>query len=348
MVPTTAAHAADRPCGTGGAGDGGATGKGKPYDELGIAGAAQRAGGSHAGKGIHLYVVDTLSSSDAHAAIAQGIAEEIAPGLTTHLVKVAGDLPTASTLASALDGLRGIGSHDIVLVPRIVATDPTLKTAVAGLTGRALVIAPIGDAPTAADDPVVGQFYEADSNAPLRDAAGAVAPAAYAGVLGVGVAGSSFGAEAPALLDSDVDLVAPVGGGVSKDGIGPCVVDGITTDWAAAEVAGVAAMVWAKLPALSAGQVVTRLEKTADGGGSWQGNLAGYGVVQPLAAVTVSDQALAARGPVDPDQRRAPAPQTRDDVLAPTRRAALWWGLLGGGGLVVALLLRPLLARRRS
>ena len=139
-----------------------------------------------------------------------------------------------------------------------------------------------------------------------------------------------------------------MGGGLSyTTGVKPCVVATPSTDWAAAEVAGVAALVWSARPAMNADALRDWLERTADGGGQRQGNTMGYGVVQPLSAVTLSPSALSG-GPNTPVSRPAVAPDPPADVLAKTRHNAVWWGLFGGGALVVALLLRPLFARRRD
>jgi subtilisin family serine protease len=59
---------------------------------------------------------------------------------------------------------------------------------------------------------------------------------------------------------------------------------GSGTSFAAPQVAGAAALVWAANPALSAQQVAEILERTASGRGSWNSRL-GYGVIDLAAAV---------------------------------------------------------------
>lgn len=67
------------------------------------------------------------------------------------------------------------------------------------------------------------------------------------------------------------------------------------TSFAAPQVAGAAALVWAANPSLSAEQVASILEQTASGRGAWTPDL-GFGVLDVAAAVTRA-QALAAAAP---------------------------------------------------
>jgi subtilisin family serine protease len=59
---------------------------------------------------------------------------------------------------------------------------------------------------------------------------------------------------------------------------------GSGTSYAAPEVAGAAALVWAANPTLTADQVAATLEQTASGAGTWTAGL-GYGVIDVAAAV---------------------------------------------------------------
>jgi subtilisin family serine protease len=85
---------------------------------------------------------------------------------------------------------------------------------------------------------------------------------------------ASFSSTAP-----DVDLLAP---GVYPSGSG--------TSFAAPEVAGAAALVWAANPALTAAQVARVLEQTASRGGRRTPGV-GYGVVDAAAAVAAAPSA---------------------------------------------------------
>lgn len=106
------------------------------------------------------------------------------------------------------------------------------------------------------------------------------------------------------------------------------------TSFSAAIVSGVAALVRAKFPQLSAYQVINRLTRTARAPARGVDNQVGHGVVDPVAALTwdVPD------GPVKPPQQLSapltvpkPAPQ-RDMVPVWVAAAGLFVALLIGGG----------------
>lgn len=267
--------------------------------------------------------------------------------------------PTAESIAGGLqwvlDRQGQLPERTIVLVPSVVARSEALDRVVEGLDRAGfLVVAPAGDRPGAAGDPVLRDFYYEDGRPPGEDAADAVWPAGYESVLTAGVAPD--GVENPTdtvLQNSSVDLAAPTNGGVSYGLNGaPCVLESYSSDWAAAMVAGVAALVWSAFPDDDAPRLRSRLLRTADGNATTTSPVTGYGVVQPLEAL---QRRLTPRAdglpdvdePTADEVERAAAPEPRDDVLASTRRNAVWWGLIGGAALVVAMVLRPVLARRR-
>lgn len=106
------------------------------------------------------------------------------------------------------------------------------------------------------------------------------------------------------------------------------------TSFSAAIVSGVAALVRAKFPQLSAYQVINRLTRTARAPARGVDNQVGHGVVDPVAALTwdVPD------GPVKPPQQLSaplnipkPAPQ-RDMVPVWVAAGGLLGALLIGGG----------------
>ncbi|WP_369828196.1 type VII secretion-associated serine protease mycosin [Mycobacterium sp. E1214] len=126
-----------------------------------------------------------------------------------------------------------------------------------------------------------------------------VSPAWYDDfVLTVGSAGAD-GAPSPFTLPGPwVDVAAP-GDGVPSLAAAP--VSG--TSYAAPLVSGLAALVRARFPALTARQVMQRLESTAHHpAGGWNA-LVGNGVVDPLAAVSTG-----APPPADPATTAAPVP----------------------------------------
>lgn len=271
-----------------------------------------------------------------------------------------GELTEPSTDA-VVAGLRwvlaadGLPERTVVLVPAAVGRTAALDAAVAdALDAGLLVVAPGGDRPAAAeDDPALAAYVHPDGVPPGEDAARDVWPAGYDGVLAAGVDGQGSDVSAAVLQSSAIDLAAPTLGGVSYGANGsPCVVAAHSSVAASAVVAATAALVWSAHPDDSAGELRSRLLRTADGNGVTTSPVTGHGTVQPVEAVrrrlTPRDDG---RPAVPPDAageaEPAAAPRDPEDVLAGTRRDAVWWGLLGGGALVVAVVLRPVLSRRR-
>lgn len=103
------------------------------------------------------------------------------------------------------------------------------------------------------------------------------------------------------------------------------------TSFSAAIVSGVAALVRAKFPQLSAYQVINRLTRTARAPARGVDNQVGHGVVDPVAALTwdVPD------GPVKPPQQLS-APLTMPKPEPPRDMVPVW---VAAGGLFVALLI---------
>jgi len=103
------------------------------------------------------------------------------------------------------------------------------------------------------------------------------------------------------------------------------------TSFSAAIVSGVAALVRAKYPQLSAYQVINRLERTARPPDRGVDNQVGYGVVDPVAALTwdVPD------GPLKPPQRLS-APLSIPKPGSPRNMVPVW---VAGGGLTAAVLI---------
>lgn len=251
--------------------------------------------------------------------------------------------PSSGALAATLRGIS-VGRRTVVLVPTVVAGSRELTAALAGLHRRgALVVAPAGDVPGEGSG-----FLEeyAGTAKPGQDAAADVWPAADRDVVAVGI--SSPEGQGTALRNSAVDLAAPGVGSVSI-GVqgGWCVVAEASTDWAAAQVAGVAALVWSVHSEDTADQLRARLQATASGNGE-ASPLTGFGVVQPVEALQRPVESMRAHERREEVVPRGKVPAERADLLADTRREAVWWGLGGGGALVVLLVLRPVLARRRS
>jgi type VII secretion-associated serine protease mycosin len=166
-------------------------------------------------------------------------------------------------------------------------------------------------------------------------------PAAYEEVLAVaGVAQDGTHVESSGAAGY-VDIAAP-----GADIIGPAprgdgyLAAGEGTSFAAGYVSGVAALVRAYRPDLSAGDVVQRLLDTADRPPEGRTDELGYGVVNPYRAVAT---VLGSRENV-PVGEVAPAPAAPDPRAR--HRAFAGWAALGGAVLTVLLLLVPPAIRR--
>ncbi|WP_078610418.1 MULTISPECIES: type VII secretion-associated serine protease mycosin [Streptomyces] len=165
-------------------------------------------------------------------------------------------------------------------------------------------------------------------------------PAAYDGVLAVGSsdrnnerapfsqAGDFVGVAAPG-----VDMVSTVPGG------GQCVDNG--TSFSAPYVAGVAALIRAKHPDWKQNQVVAQIEQTAERAVNAHDPYVGWGVVDPVRALTEDDHPI---DHVTLDKGAAhnvDAPQPATLTLGETpqeRRERLATYALGGGALLVAMI----------
>lgn len=261
--------------------------------------------------------------------------------------------PDAEAVAGALRRVDGaaLGDRVVVVVPLAVDRTAGLVRAVRGLDDkRVLLVAAGGDRSEPDAGSPLDAFSGEEGVPPGENAVDQAWPAAIPSVLAVGA--SPQGADASssvAVQNSDIDVAAPTYGGVAYGLNGhPCVVMTVSSEYAAAYVAGVAALVWSGRPGDDARELRERLVRTADGGTdpTAVSRATGHGVVQPVEAL--QRRTLPADGGRrDEVARRAEPPGAREDLLASTRRDALWWGLAGGCALVVALLLRPVLARRR-
>jgi membrane-anchored mycosin MYCP len=312
---------------------------------------------------------------------ASGVPVGVAPGATIHDQRVydtgAEDAdgltpPTSEALAAGLEaiaplvGRRGIR---VVTVGVRVPDSARLRRAVERVTGRgAIVVAASGGRADAAEGSPAATFADGE------DLADAAFPAGYAAAAGdrpadplvVSVATTASSGQTGVdeteleeliLLSSAIDVAVPTGGAVSL-GLNDrfCSVRRPSNAVAAAEVAGVLALLMSAYPDETAQQVLARLETTATGPSTLDpatpDTRVGKGVVQPLEALG-RPLAPAEDGTLPlsslPEQTATPAelPVPEPDVLASTREDAVWWGLLGGGVLVVLALVRPVLTRRR-
>ncbi|WP_084020442.1 type VII secretion-associated serine protease mycosin [Mycobacterium avium] len=115
------------------------------------------------------------------------------------------------------------------------------------------------------------------------------------------------------------------------------------TSFAAAYVSGVAALVRQKYPELNAYQVINRIKSTAHAGPAPTDPAVGWGVVDPLAALTWNVADPAPKLPVNKVIVPAPAPPAPD--VAP-RRVASW--VLGGVAAAAVIIVAAVAALRRK
>lgn len=167
---------------------------------------------------------------------------------------------------------------------------------------------------------------------------GVAFPARLPGVLAVGGTDRA-GNHAPiSATGPELALVAPAVDIISTGAFGKYVTSQGTSN-ATAIVAGVVALVRAKYPDLSAAEVVRRLTVTAtDRGRPGRDDEYGYGIVNPVAALTAS---------IGPPASAAPSPSAVAGRGGGSGRLPVVWTLVGGGVAVTCALLL-LRSRRQS
>ena len=256
---------------------------------------------------------------------------ERAAGMNVRVVNISLNVSPDPVLAERIAQLWDAGVVTVASTGNRPRNDP-------GDTGSALV-----------PEELFGQFR------PGENARDVVHPAKYEHVVGVNASMAGASDVDPheyVLENSSTDLAAPTASGVSYTvNGGTCLLTSPATSWAAAEVSGVLALLFAHFPEDTPAMAVNRLLLTADGRPDIPNRLSGAGDVQPYDALTRPLE-MTASGEVqqtrpEPDTQVYAAPEPEPDLLAGTRRDAVWWGLLGGGALLLALVLRPVLARRR-
>ncbi|WLQ40286.1 type VII secretion-associated serine protease mycosin [Streptomyces laculatispora] len=197
-----------------------------------------------------------------------------------------------TTMAAAIDHAIAKGAEVINIsqdTTRPLTEDSVLGRAVARAVGRDIVVVA-----SAGNDGMDGR--------PKR-----TYPAAFDGVLAVAAsdrnnerapfsqAGRFVGVAAPG-----VDIVSTVPGN------GQCTDNG--TSFSAPYVTGVAALMRAKYPAWTAAQIVARIEQTAERSVNGHDDFVGWGVADPVRALSGDDAPQDAPHP-DPPPARAQAPE---------------------------------------
>jgi membrane-anchored mycosin MYCP len=235
----------------------------------------------------------------------------VAPAARILSVKVnTGDTGTTRLLAQGIRDAVADGAQVINVSIQTAASSPALRAAVAfALRRNAVVVAAAGN-----DNPGggVGPYY----------------PASYPGVLSVGAVDETGTLTGYTDRKTRVSVTAP-GANIASAWPGGYNPASQGTSFAAAFVSGVAALVRAAYPRLTAAQVVGRIEATADGP---TGAHTGAGMINPVQAVTAVVPAAAAQaaGPPVP----VPQPPARSPV---TRTMAL--SIAGGAAALAALVI---------
>jgi type VII secretion-associated serine protease mycosin len=250
----------------------------------------------------------------------------VAPAATVLPVRVServddetgGRAAPLAEVAAAVRRAADRGARVINLSLTTDRDDPALRDAVRYARARdALVVA------------AAGNRYEDGNPLPF--------PAAYEGVVGVGGVQADGSRVPTSQTGPQVDLVAP-GADITAAARGGGYARYAGTSFAAAFVAGTAALVRQYQPALTADQVAQRLVATADALDPAPASGLGAGLVNPYRAVTASLDArpAAVAGPVT---RRPPDPAARRAAIAAARDERTAYRLALGGVAAVALLL---------
>lgn len=311
---------------------------------------------------------DGTQDCDAHGTLVAGI---IAATNDPHFTGVAPDVTLISIRQSSSKfgpaiTRSGTGVGDVATLARAVRTAADLGATVINISSVAC--APATQAP---DDRALGAAlaYAVDvKNAVVVAAAGntggvtecppqpagvtrdtatvVVSPAWYDDyVLTVGSVNSQGAPSSFTLAGPWVDVAATGEGVTSLDPAGDGIVNRVNgqspisgTSFAAPVVSGLAALIRARFPALTARQVMQRIEATAHHPPAGWDPFVGNGAVDGLAAISTDTPPTVAPGPKPVD---VPAPVTQ---TAPDNRSRV----LVGGAICLVLLLAALVTSRPS
>lgn len=239
----------------------------------------------------------------------------VAPAASLVSVRVA-DAENQNSLAALADGITDAVNSEVGGVP-VSVINVSLSTSVLTPQLRGAL-----DYALAHDVLVV-----AAAGNEQNSEKGAQYPASYPGVLAVGAVDESGSRSSFTVTATPIGVVAP-GSGIVSTGAGangPGVIAGSTqgTSFAAPYVAGVAALVRAAHPKLSARQVIARIEATADRpAGPVPDPQYGWGMVDPYAAVTAVLPGETGARAVPPASARVPAVHPVPDTTATARHTA--------------------------
>jgi len=237
----------------------------------------------------------SVTDSNGHGTFVASLVAEFGGSAKLMIVKAADAQGSMSAINEAA-GIRYAVLHGAKIVNLSIAgttTSPVERSAVSfAVKHGALVVAAVGNEyrtgnpveyPAALLQPLgsdgsggiglaVGASDESGARAPFSNSGSWVSIAAP----GVGVLGALSSLSSPTVWPR-----AATDAGVGLYGYGS------GTSFAAPEVSGAAALVWAADPHLTAQQVAGILKRTASGGGTWTPDL-GYGVIDVASAVAAA------------------------------------------------------------
>jgi type VII secretion-associated serine protease mycosin len=254
----------------------------------------------------------------------------VAPEATILPIRQA-NATTDGTALSLAEGIRAaVDAHARVINVSIVTARPTLVLANAVRYAQAHDVVIVA---AAGNDFAHGNAVQY--------------PAGFPGVLAVGAVDSSGRRAGFSETGPDISVVAPGANllGPGAGGVGLVTAAG-GTSFAAPFVAGVAALVRAYRPALTAAQVIARIEATADHpAGTLPDPGLGWGEVNPYAAVTavLPSERSDATAPARPG---ASAPAHPSRASGQSRRLSVELALAGGALVVLVLLAAGFIVRR--
>ncbi|MFD5918589.1 S8 family serine peptidase [Kitasatospora sp. NPDC058201] len=269
----------------------------------------------------------------------------LAPGATVLAVAATDDAgsTTSDLLAKGIRAAVDGGARIAVVAAPVAEPAPALAEAVGYAAAKGvLLVAPAGPDGQTAAAPVYPAGYPGVLAVTGLAPDGSVPVGAAGGGASGGGAAASGAAGAPAGRASRVDLAAP-GEAVQAAGPGGGHFTASGPSYAAALVAGAAALVLGRSPELTVEQLADRLRETAYRPGSAVPDpVVGWGVVDPVTAVTVAP--AAAHAPLSPtDPVVVPPPADRSAV----RRASALAGAILGGAALVGLAAAAVRAGRR-
>jgi type VII secretion-associated serine protease mycosin len=183
-----------------------------------------------------------------------------------------------------------------------------------------------------------------------EDGSFVIAPASYRGVIAVSATDRNGAIAAVSQRGPEVSIAAPgidINSTSNVNGGGKRYTKGFGTSESTAIVSGTAALIWSRYPTLTAREVATLLTTTAvDKGAQGRDPDYGFGIVDPLAALSKNQQSSPTAG------TSGPAPATPDDTAAPGGSSASYWPLVAVAGVLVAVgasvVILLTLRRRRS